>query len=70
MKSRAAEAFYKAGEFGKAGELAREVNEKKPTVDTLLLEARMHRARKDFDRSIALLEEAERILGGKELVWK
>jgi glycosyltransferase involved in cell wall biosynthesis len=70
MKSRAAEAFYKAGEFGKAGELAREVNEKKPTVDTLLLEARLHRARKDFDRSIALLEEAERILGGKELVWK
>ncbi len=72
MKSRAAEAFYKAGEFGKAGELAREVNEKKPTVDTLLLEARLHRARKDFDRSIALLEEAERILvsKGKELIWK
>jgi glycosyltransferase involved in cell wall biosynthesis len=72
MKSRAAEAFYKAGEFGKAGELAREVNQKKPTVDTLLLEARLHRARKDFDGSIALLEEAERILvsKGKDLVWK
>ena len=78
MKSRAAEAFYKAGEFEKADGLAREVNEKKPTVDTLLLEARLHRARKDFDGSIALLEEAERILArrgglvskGKELVWK
>jgi hypothetical protein len=72
MKSRAAEAFYRAGEFGKAGELASEVNGKKPTVDTLLLEARLRRASKDFDGSIALLEEAERILvsKGKELVWK
>ncbi len=70
MKSRAAEAFYKAGELGKAAELVREVNEKKPTVDTLLLQARLHRARKNFDGSIALLEEAERMLEGKELVWK
>ncbi len=69
MKSQAAEAFFRAGEFGKAVELAREVNEKRPTVDTLLLEAKLHREKKDFDLAIMRLEEAEQILKGKELVW-
>jgi len=69
LKSRAAEAYYRAGEFDKAAGLARELNERRPTVDTLLLEARLHRQKKDFEPAIVLLEEAERILEGKELVW-
>ena len=69
MKSQAAEAFFKAGELGKAVELAREVNEKRPTVDTLLLEAKLHKEKKDFNLAIVRLEEAEQILEGRELVW-
>ncbi|MBN2272090.1 MAG: glycosyltransferase [Sedimentisphaerales bacterium] len=69
MKQRAAEAYFKAGEFGKAGALARQVNDKRPTVDSLLLGARLKRLKNEFREAIVLLEEAERILEGKELVW-
>jgi outer membrane PBP1 activator LpoA protein len=69
MKYRAADAYFKADEFDKAAELVRQVNERKPTVDTLLLEAKLKRRKKDFPPAITLLEEAERILEGKELVW-
>jgi len=69
IKYRAAEAYFKAGEFDKACELVRRINGKKPTVDSLLLEAKLKRREKDFRRAIVQLEEAERILEGKELVW-
>lgn len=69
MKSRAAAAFFEAGEFGKAAELSHEANKKRPTVDTLLLEAKLNRQKKDFNPAIELLEEAEGILEGRELVW-
>ena len=69
MKYQAAEAFFRAGEPGKAVELARQVNEKRPTVDTLLLEAKLHKEKKDFNLAIVRLEEAEQILEGRELVW-
>jgi len=69
MKQRAAEAYFKAGEFDKAAELARQLNDKGPTVDSLLLEARLKRRKNEFRPAIVLLEEAERILEGKELVW-
>lgn len=69
MKSLAAEAYFRAGEFDRAAELARRLNEKRPTVDTLLLEARLKKQKKDFSPAIVLLEEADRILEGKELVW-
>ena len=63
MKSRAAAAFFEAGEFGKAAELCHEVNEKRPTVDTLLLEAKLNRRNKDFNPAIGLLGKAEEIPG-------
>jgi len=69
IKYRAAEAYFKAGEFDKACELVRRINDKKPTVDSLLLDAKLKRREKDFRRAIVQLEEAERILEGKELVW-
>ncbi len=69
MKQRAAEAYFKAGEFDRAGELARQLNDKRPTVDSLLLEARLARRGNEFRQAIVLLEEAERILEGRELVW-
>ena len=69
MKSRAAAAFFEAGELGKAAELNHEVNEKRPTVDTLLLEAKLNRRKKDFNPAIELLGKAEEILEGRELVW-
>jgi len=69
MKSRAAEAFFRVGEFEKAAQLVRQVNERRPTVDTLLLEAKLKREKKDFTFAITLLEKAEQILAGKELIW-
>jgi outer membrane PBP1 activator LpoA protein len=69
MKTLAAKASFKAGGHIRAAELSREVNRQRPTVDTLLLEAKVKREKKDFNSAIKLLEKAEQILEGKELQW-
>ena len=45
------------------GRLSREINGVRPTVDTLLLEAKVCREQKDFVRAIRLLSQAETWLG-------
>lgn len=69
MKTLAAQAFFKAERYDKAAQLAGELNQLRPTVDTLFLEARIKRRHKDFNSAIALLEKAEQILEGTGLVW-
>jgi glycosyltransferase involved in cell wall biosynthesis len=69
MKTLAAKASFKAGGHIRAAELSREVNRQRPTVDTLLLEAKVKREEKDFNSAIKLLEKAKQILEGKELQW-
>ncbi|HUT30666.1 MAG TPA: glycosyltransferase [Sedimentisphaerales bacterium] len=65
MKSLAAGAYFKAGNYTKAAELSREINRRRPTVDTLLLEAKIRREEKDFTSAIRLLQTAEQILEGE-----
>lgn len=62
MKALAAKAFFKAGCHTRAAELSRQVNQRRPTVDTLLLEAKVNRKQKDFNLAIELLERAKQIL--------
>jgi len=69
MKTLAAKASFKAGGHIRAAELSCEVNRQRPTVDTLLLEAKVKREKNDFNSAINLLEKAEQILEGKELLW-
>jgi len=69
MKTLAAKASFKAGGHIRAAELSREVNRQRPTVDTLLLEAKVKHEKKDFNSAIKLLKKAEQILEGKELLW-
>jgi len=64
MKSLAAGVLFKAGDFGRAAELASWINQRRPTVDTLLLEAKLKRRQKDFNSALALLKGAEDILAG------
>jgi glycosyltransferase involved in cell wall biosynthesis len=64
MKSLAAGVLFKAGDFGRSAELASWVNQRRPTVDTLLLEAKIKRRQKDFKSALALLKGAEDILAG------
>ncbi len=63
MKTMAACAYFEAGDRARAEVLSREVNRERPTVDTLLLEARMQRRKGDFDAAIHLLGRAEQLLG-------
>lgn len=65
MKTRAARAFYRAGDHSKASELSKQVNRQRPTVDTLLLEAKVARERNDFNWAIELLQSAGQILLGR-----
>jgi len=67
MKSLAADALFKAGDFDGAAELASWINRQRPTVDTLLLEAKLKRKERDFKAAIPLLQRAEDILTGEGL---
>jgi glycosyltransferase involved in cell wall biosynthesis len=69
MKSLAAAAWFNAGDSSRAADISRRLNQTRPTVDTLLLEARIRRKEKDFGGSIDLLQCALQILQGKELSW-
>ena len=59
MKALAANALFEAGDMDKAAELVSLVNQQRPTVDTLLLEAKLKRRQKDFKSAAALLKKAE-----------
>ncbi len=65
METLAAKAFFKAGNHTRALEISCEVNRRRPTVETLLLEAKVKREKKNFNPAIELLEKAEQILEGK-----
>jgi glycosyltransferase involved in cell wall biosynthesis len=69
MKTLAAKASFKAGDHTRAATLSSEVNRQRPTVNTLLLEAKVNREEKNFNSAIELLKKAEQILEGKELLW-
>ena len=69
MKTLAAGALFKAGYYNRAAQLSCEVNRQRPTVDSLLLEAKVKREEKNFGSAIELLERAKHILEGKELLW-
>ena len=69
MKGLAARSFYKSGEYKKALKYSREVNSTRPTVDTLLTEAKLCRTRNNSNTAINLLRQAEEILEGRQLQW-
>ncbi len=64
MTAMAARAHFEAGRHDRAGQLSSEVNHLRPTVDTLLMEAKIRRQRKDFAIAIQLLSRAEHWLAG------
>jgi glycosyltransferase involved in cell wall biosynthesis len=59
MKALVARAFFNAGDISRAAELVSFVNQRCPTVDTLLLESKLKREQKDFKSAAALLKKAE-----------
>jgi glycosyltransferase involved in cell wall biosynthesis len=63
MRAMAARAYFEAGDHERAGQLSHEANQERPTVETLLLEAKVRRHRRDFAIAIRLLGQAEQLLG-------
>jgi hypothetical protein len=63
MKTMAARAYFESGDHVRAGRLSQEVNQRRPTVDTLLLEAKICREKKDFRSALRLLRQCEQCLG-------
>jgi glycosyltransferase involved in cell wall biosynthesis len=62
MKRLAANAFFKAGKIDTAEQLCHQLNQHHPTVDTLMLEAKIKYAEKQFVCAIELLNQAKYIL--------
>jgi len=69
MNTLAAQAHFKAQNLRRADDLVSLLNRQRPTVDTLLLGAKIRRRQKDFDGALQLLEKARQIIKGKELIW-
>ncbi len=69
MKKLAAKAFFEAGDHSTADRICHEINQQRPTVDTLLLEAKLKRENKEFNSAIELLTTAAYTLEGHELIW-
>jgi tetratricopeptide (TPR) repeat protein len=67
VKTRYANAFYHAGEYAGALRLIKEVNSSRPTVSSLLIEARVHNAMSTKREAIEFYSRAEAILDGSEL---
>ncbi|MEK7992421.1 MAG: hypothetical protein AAB403_01330, partial [Planctomycetota bacterium] len=67
MNALAARAFFRAGEHARAAEFSHGVNQRRPTVDTLLLEAKVRREQKGFGSAIELLRTAEQMLSDPDL---
>ncbi len=70
MNSLAAESFLNAGQYDKALAYSSKVNEVRPTVDTLLVEAKAKKKQKDYSSAIGALEKAVGVLGTRQLQWK
>lgn len=62
MKTMAARAYFEGGNLTEADRCSHEVNQQRPTVDTLLLEAKICRGKKKLDTAIHLLGRAEQWL--------
>ncbi|UCG46195.1 MAG: glycosyltransferase [Phycisphaerales bacterium] len=69
MKSQAAKALFRAGDHRGAARLFSQLNRQRPTVETLLSEAKLSRRSEDFKSAIELLERADQVLEGKEMPW-
>ena len=69
METLAAKALFEAGRENIAADLCREINLKRPTVDTLLLEGKVRSREKKYYNAIDLLTSAERIIEGHEFLW-
>lgn len=67
MKSLAADALFKGGNFSRAKEFVLWINQRRPTVDTLLLEAKLERRNCDFYKALSSLGKAVQILTGEGL---
>ena len=67
MKIRRANALYHAGKYDEASSLANELNGRRSTVATLLIEARINRKQAEHGSAIELLRRAEGILEGRQL---
>ena len=62
-------ACFEAGYYNAAIKFSEELNNKRPTVNTLLRHAKICRKMNDYSGAIGLLKKAEQILEGKELIW-
>jgi glycosyltransferase involved in cell wall biosynthesis len=62
MQRLAVKAFFKAADHTRAVELCHDLNRQRPSVDTLLLEAKIKRENEDFNSALELLKAAEQIL--------
>lgn len=68
MKGRCANALYHGRRYEQAAEIVGQLNRTRPTVATLLIEARARRKMEDCKSAIRLFKQAQDILEGRELV--
>lgn len=66
MSCRLANALCRGGKYERAIEVAGELNARRPTAASLLIEARAHKGKQDYPSAIRLYRQAEQILQSRE----
>jgi tetratricopeptide (TPR) repeat protein len=64
MQTLRANALYRAGHLEEALTLVQQLNQQRPTVARLLIEARCHKQNHQFQQALHLYQQAESILDG------
>ncbi len=67
IKSRLANALCHGEKYDMALEVCRQLNDKRPTPSTYLIEARAYKGKEDWHRAIETYKKAECVLDGREL---
>lgn len=66
MKIRRANALYHAGQYDAAGQWVASINDQRPSVSSLMLEARIRRKQNRLSQALELFQKARDILEGSE----
>jgi glycosyltransferase involved in cell wall biosynthesis len=67
MQTRQANALYRAGRYAAAADKASQLNRRRPTVTTYLIEGRARKKMQDYKNAVSLYSDALAILTGKSV---
>jgi tetratricopeptide (TPR) repeat protein len=70
MLNASASAYFKAQAYDKAMERVLKINQVKPTADSMILQAKIHKQQNNHSAAINMFEQAKAVIEGTQPAWK